>query len=144
MVMDYGSVLMAVCAAGAALCFTLFTNWLKQRESAYLASWSVTMAILVATAIIFGVYSAGGPDVYGLVAGLTLVIAFCISLSGTEQFASGRFPFVTAAVLTLITNVAVVVPFLLGMDALGFILVNGFSAILIGVSGYIFWTLRAE
>lgn len=38
MVMDYGSVLMAVGAAGAALCFTLFTNWLKQREYGYLAT----------------------------------------------------------------------------------------------------------
>ena len=144
MVMDYGSVLMAVGAAGAALCFTLFTTWLKQRESGYLAVWSVTMAILVATAITFGIYGAGGPDVFGLAAGLMLVTAFCLSLSGTEQFASGRFPAAATIALTFLTNAAVTVPFLFGMDGLGFVLINGFSAALIGVSGYIFWTLRAE
>jgi len=111
------------------------------------------MALIVSTAFTFGLYSAGGPELLGLLAGLALlgllaglalVTSFCISLAATEQFASGRLPLLVPAVLAGGAAIAIVVPFVLGMDGLAFILVNALSAMLIAASGCIFWVLRAE
>lgn len=144
MTFDYGSVLLAVGASGAALSFTLFTNWLRQRGSGFLMTWALAMAILVVAVIVFAVFSANGSALTGASACVLLLTALSIHYGGLVQFRDGAFPLAKVALLASVLALPIVPTFAVGADGLGFVLVNLQSAVLVGVCGAGYWRMRAE
>src|SRR5690606_265207 len=92
MTFDYGSVLLAVGASGAALSFTLFTTWLRQRGSGFLMTWSASIAIVVLSVIVFALFSATGSLFLGAAACVLLTTAIAVHHGGLVQFRDGEFP----------------------------------------------------
>lgn len=141
---DYSSLLMASGAAGIAFCFTLTTSWLRQRGSAFLLTWAMAMATIIAAIIGFSVFHATGNSAYSIIAGVLLTSAYAISYGGLTQFRDGRFDVRVVAQLALIGGSPIVVAGLLGFDGLSFIFINLMCGIILAFCAYQFWKARAE
>lgn len=144
MALDYGSVLMAVGAAGTALCFTLVMNWLRQKTSGFLATWAIAMAFIVGSVIAFSLLDVGGGLLAGAMASVLLTTGFSINHGGMVQFREGEFPMRQVVVLAVPSGVAVALPFAFGFDGLGLMLVNIVSGALLTYTGIAFWRVRRE
>lgn len=144
MTFDYGSVLLAVGASGAALSFTLFTNWLRQRGSGFLMTWSLSIVIVVLAVIAFALFNASGSLFLGAMACVLLTTAISIHYGGLVQFRDGILPVRTVAVISGLMAVPITAAFAVGADGLGFWLVNGFSAALTFYCGTGYWRMRRE
>src|SRR5690606_38654870 len=97
---DYGSVLLAVGASGAALSFTLFTNWLRQRGSGFLMTWSLAMSIVVLAVATFVFFSMTGHAALGAAACILLTTAIAIHYGGLVQFRDGALPLRTVLIIS--------------------------------------------
>lgn len=144
MTFDYGSVLLAVGASGAALSFTLFTNWLRQRGSGFLMTWSISIAIVVLAVVTFAVFNAIGSLFLGGLACILLTTAIAVHHGGMVQFRDGYLPWGKVALLAIAMAVPQAGAFALGFDGLGFLLVNALSACLVAYCGAGYWLMRAE
>lgn len=144
MTFDYGSVLLAVGASGAALSFTLFTNWLRQPGSGFLMTWSTSIAIVVFAVIMFAFFNATGSLQLGALACILLTTAIAVHHGGVVQFRDGYLPWKKVAVLAAILAVPQAAAFGLGFDGLGFVVVNVLSAGLVFHCGAQYWRMRAE
>ncbi|WP_417584775.1 GGDEF domain-containing protein [Pelagibacterium sp.] len=141
---DYNSLLMASGAAGAALCFTLMSSWLRQRTSPFLLTWALCIAVIVAAVIAFAALHVTSASVYAMIAGVLLVSAFSISYGGFTQFSTGRFAFRTVALLVIGTAAPIIVTNALGYDGLSYLLTNLMSGLVLFFCGYHYWTVRYE
>lgn len=141
---DYGSVLIAVGAAGIAFCFTLITNWLRQRASSFLMTWGISMAIIVASVAGFSIFSATGESWAGLVGSLLLTTGFAVNYGGTVQFGQEPFPARHVIVFSVATGLPVALAYAFGFDGMGFWLVNLGAAILATIGGAHYWRIRGE
>ncbi|MCD7060394.1 GGDEF domain-containing protein [Pelagibacterium xiamenense] len=144
MVFDYISVLVAVGAASAALCVTLVMSWVRQRESAFLASWAAAMGIVVAAIASFAVYDSGAAVAWMLAGCLLLTTGLILSYGGLVQFRDGVFPvrgigFVAAAVA-----VPMIAAFVLGYTGAVIWLVNLIATGVLCFIGWQYWRLRPE
>ena len=144
MTFDYGSVLLAVGASGAALSFTLFTNWLRQPGSGFLMTWSTSIAIVVFAVIMFAFFNATGSLLLGALACILLTTAIAVHHGGVVQFRDGYLPWKKVAVLAAVLAVPQAAAFGLGFDGLGFLVVNVLSAGLVFHCGAQYWRMRAE
>lgn len=144
MTFDYGSVLLAVGASGAALSFTLFTNWLRQRASGFLITWALSMAIMVVAVTVFAIFSAHGRPWLGAAACILLLVAISIHYGGLVQFRDGVMPVRRVALVAAALSLPVIVAFSFGADGLGFWLLNGECAVLVALCGVGYWRMRAE
>lgn len=141
---DYGSVLLAVGAAGVALCFTLITNWLRQRSSGFLMSWGLSMAVIVASVTAFSAFNATGNIMLAMLACFLLTTGFAISYGGMAQFRDGRFPVRDVLTMVIVAGAPVSAAFAIGYDGMGYWLVNLAAAALVMLCGLNFWRIRAE
>lgn len=144
MTFDYGSVLLAVGASGAALSFTLFTNWLRQRGSGFLMTWSASMCVIVLAVATFALFNGTGNLALGAAACILLTTGISIHYGGLVQFRDGVLPARLVAGLSTVFAVPLAVAFAIGFDGLGLWLVNGFSAALVFYCGHSYWKMRAE
>jgi diguanylate cyclase (GGDEF)-like protein len=144
MTFDYGSVLLAVGASGAALCFTLFTNWLRQRGSGFLMTWTLAMGIVVLSVAAFVLFDVTGLAALGAGGCILLITAITIHYGGLVQFRDGALPTRTVVVLSSAMALPLAIAFGLGFDGLGFWLINGLCAGLIFYCGVEYWRMRAE
>lgn len=142
---DYSSVLMAVGAAGAALCVTLLSGWLRRREADVLLWGGVAMAIIVASVGAFILFAVGGSNPWiGLLACLLLTTGFSVAYGVGRQFRTGSFPAKPVRLLSLVLALPMTVSFLAGYPGVGFTLVNAFSAALLFATAREYWLIRAE
>lgn len=144
MIFDYGSVLLAVGASGAALSFTLFTNWLRQRGSGFLMTWSASISVVVLSVVIFAVFNATGSLLLGALACILLTTAIAVHHGGLVQFRDGNLPLGKVVLLAIAMAVPQAGAFALGFDGLGFLIVNALCAGLIAYCGAGYWRMRAE
>lgn len=144
MVIDYGSVLMTVAAAGAALCFILAMNWLNQRHSRFLATWAMGMAVLVTASLCFFLFNSGAGQWAGALGGVLLVSGFAIGHGGMEQFRDAVFPFARVFAFVVVASAPIVVAFAAGFGGLGLIFINAISTIILSYSALSYWRMRHE
>lgn len=144
MVFDYGSVLVAVGATGIALCITLFANWLRQRGSGFLMTWSIGMGLIVVSVASFAAFIMQTHPGFAIGASILLTSGISVSYGGMVQFTAGKFPARTVAAIAITASAPPVAAFLFGYDGLGFVLLNLVVGILLCVLGVFYWRGRAE
>lgn len=144
MVFDYISVLIAVGAAGTALCITLVMSWLSQRRAGFLVSWAISIAIVVAAIASFAAFDAGAPALWVIVGCVLLTTGFVASYGGLVQFRDGPFPRDTVAMMAAGAALPMIVAFAFGYTGAVVWLVNLISAGVLGFIGVQYWRMRAE
>jgi diguanylate cyclase (GGDEF)-like protein len=144
MVLDQTSLLMALGFAGLALSLTLFIAWLSSRSDGFLLTWSSGMAVLVVGVVAFSVYSFTENYLLGLISLDCLVVGFAIVYGASHQFRTGESPLRHAGIAALIGATVVTIPFLFGLDGLGSLWANIFSAAFLFATAHKFWQARAE
>ncbi|WP_127145348.1 GGDEF domain-containing protein [Pelagibacterium montanilacus] len=144
MAFDYGSVLLAVGAAGTALCFTLTMNWLRQRAAGFLLTWALAIGIIVASVVMFSVFAATSSWLHGLVACLLLVLGFAVNHAGMVHFRDGQVTMRPLLLVAALMWVPLSVANLVGMDGIAFWMVNFMCAGLITATGLGYWLARSE
>lgn len=141
---DYGSLLMAVGASGAALCFTLSTNWLRQRSSGFLMTWALAIGVIVMATVTFSGFTATGHGVLGAMACVLLMTGFIISFGGMVQFRDGVLPVRRVWVSSAALGLPLAGIFILGFEGAGFWLTNLLAAVVLVICGDGYWKMRAE
>lgn len=144
MLIDYGSVLLAVGTAGAALCVTLMLNWLRERAAGFLLTWAMAMGIVVASMALFSAFTASGGYAAGFAACVLLVAGLAVAYGGMTQFRDGTLDPVRLGGLVAVASAPVAIAYGLGFDGAAFWMVNFMSAILLVASGLGYWRMRAE
>lgn len=144
MVFDYGSVLVAVGAAGIALCITLFANWLRQRHSGFLMTWSAGMGLIVVSVASLAGFVMNTDVGFAIAASFLLTGGIAVSYGGMVQFTVGTFPARAVVAITALASASPVAAFVLGYDGLGFVLLNFIVGVMLFVLGLFYWRSRAE
>ncbi|WP_404402555.1 diguanylate cyclase [Pelagibacterium halotolerans] len=144
MVFDYISVLIAVGAAGAALCVTLAMSWIRQRSSGFLASWAVSIGIVVAAIASFAVYDSGASDAWMLAGCLLMTTGFIMSYGGLVQFRDGGFPVRLVWLSAIGATAPMLAAFVLGYTGVVIWLVNLIASGVLGFIGWQYWRMRTE
>lgn len=144
MAFDYISVLIAVGAAGTALCITLAMSWLRQRNSGFLASWAASIATIVGSIASFATYDSGGSPSWMLSGCLLLTTGFVVSYGGLVQFRDGFFPVTTVGLGAAGAALPLIAAFLFGYSGATIWLVNLISAGVLAGIGTGYWRMRRE
>ncbi|RDE09123.1 GGDEF domain-containing protein [Pelagibacterium lacus] len=141
---DYNSILLASGASGIALCFTLAMSWLRQKQSPFLLTWSICIAIIIFAIMMFTLFQHSGQSWHAIAGGLSLTIAYALNYGGLTQFRDGRIDSETVRSLVALGAVPIVVPALFGFDGLSYIATNAAGAFLLALCGYHYWNMRSE
>lgn len=144
MTFDYGSVLLAVGASGAALSFTLFTNWLRQRGSGFLRTWALAMAVIVMSVASFAVFNLTLDPSLAAIAAVLLVWGIVINYGGMVEFRDGKLPVRRLIIIALAFSAPAAIAFVAGYGGAGFWIVNSISAALIFYCAVGYWRMRSE
>jgi diguanylate cyclase (GGDEF)-like protein len=141
---DQLSIFAAIGLSSAALALTLFMSWMVGPSDTYLLTWSSGLAIIVAGVLAFvGLGAAYDADL--LLVSFTLLIGgFGLIYAGTIQFCSEQTRWKHAAAVSALGLLPTVVGFALGYSGAGTIAANLAIGLLLALTGWQYWSARAE
>lgn len=144
MFVDYNTLLLAIGIAGACLAATLFITWLPSRKEGFLLSWSVGTAFIVANVVIYSRYVETPHTPLVVLAFSLLLSGLAIVLGAAIQFHSGAFPTRVVVGAGGLACLVCLLPFIAGVDGLGFILTNFAVAGFLFATAWRYWCGRDE
>jgi len=143
MLLDYSSLLAAIGFSAFCLALILFTSWLSSRSDGFLLTIAVAAVMIVGAVGAYGVYVARPSHVLVILSFSFLLTGMSILFGAAHQFRVGASPLRRIRLAALCLPVTIL-PILLGYDAVGFILANGFTAVLLTLAAWEYWRGRAE
>jgi diguanylate cyclase (GGDEF)-like protein len=141
---DTPTLMIAIAFSSGALMLTLLVSWLNARRDTFLLSWAAGLGF-VAVALAFmdmryGQYNA----LHQTIPFAALIIGMGLLHLGTYQFRTGRCPKLAITALLAAFLISSLVPFFLGMSALGTIMLNLACTTYMALAGYQYWAGRHE
>lgn len=143
MLLDYSSLLAAIGFSAFCLASILFTSWLSSRSDSFLLTIAVAGVMIVGAVGTYSVYIGHPSAVLAILSFTFLLTGMSILFGAAGQFRVGASPLPRICIGLLCVPV-MILPILLGYDAIGFIFANSFTAVLLILAALEYWRGRAE
>lgn len=143
MLFDYSSLLAAIGFSAFCLGAILFSTWLASRSDGFLLTISIAAAMIVGAVSAYSVYVRYPSNLLIILSFSFLTTGMSILFGAARQFRVRTSPLRRICIGTLSLPITLL-PILLGYDAVGFMLANGFAAVLLTLAAWEYWRGRAE
>ena len=144
MILDQTSLLIAICAAAAALTMTLLISWLSARSDRYLLSWASGLALISVGVALFSLSGEQYIASLQLLSFFFMLSGFALLYVGAVQFRTGSTPLALAFGLWAGATVTIGLAFAVGLTGFGTALANLGLAMFFLLAGREYWVGRAE
>jgi diguanylate cyclase (GGDEF)-like protein len=143
MFLGFPSIFVAIGLSSAVLALTLLANWVVARTETYLLTWSIGLAIIVVSVLLYVGFSTYDPALQ-LAAFVLMNVGFALIYAGSAEFCSGRPHWRIAAAACMAIVLPMTVAFGLGYSGIGTMVDNAGAALLITMTARQYWRERLE
>jgi len=141
---NYASLLLATAISGICLAATMMGFWFTAKRDSFKLTWSLGVLTLVAHVLAYTIYAENPHPVIGAFVVALLPLGLSIIHGAAHQFVQQNPSLNRVAVTSLISLGLALPPLALGYDGIAFIVQNLAAAILLSMSGHVYFSHRRE
>jgi len=142
--LDYGSLLIALGFCSVGLAITFFVSWLVSRSDHVLMTWGVGVSILIVSLFIYRDFVEQFSPVTGSLAFAFMLTGITFFMGAGRQFTTDTLPVVRMAVTASVSIALVDIPIFAGYDGIGYIMLNICAAAIMFSTGLDYWPWRKQ
>ena len=142
--LDYNSLLLSVGFSAAGLALAILGGWLLTRTEGFMLTWSIGLVLIVGNVLSYSQYVREGSRFAVGLSMVLLVLAFSTLYGAAVQFVRHESPLRSIALVGLPSVLLVLVPTVLGYDAIGLFAENLLCGLILLAIAVVYWRGRAE
>lgn len=144
MMLDYGSLLLALGVSATCLAITLAGSWFARRSDTFLLTCTCGLVVVIAGIFIYGTYFVHPSKLTGVFALATFQLGFAIVWEAGRHFRTDKLS-VSRAIFSAIPGLVLcIVPMMAGLDGLAFIAMNILTSAYLLATAREYWIARKE